>query len=513
MIAIVEYLTDGDIVSNISDSKSFSTKSVASSPISWKQEYIEETLNLKIYDSSVESQIEYEEFNLSDATVVPSTNLHQTKKYFAYTEDAKINLKDIIYCNEKQTYTLGTQSTEYDLYEIPDGVVKAKGTNAHDKSFKVLFVTVETDYQGNIKLENGKYVINQFAQTELGTISMLNFYISKTLKNISSVLEPNQESTIFAENMLAYVQGTTSAFDITVSPTDSKGSTNDVENSIFKKAIEDGDISVVARIGDTETDLVKTITVNTDTIGEGAKAYTICDFSMQVGDLPAGNKSSIVELYVKYRKSETVTEYYKITQYNDAENAKLITFENGIEIYDGSAEKFAFALSSQPNLSGNVNTTANRIVVSSNITGQTTNDGSPSLVTNITTSYMLGGVDVAQYLFEVDYSDVTNPKIDTTKIAILLQDKYGRTPLNTSYLLRSANQKVMLVSKDAVTFVASGNAELELTDGSGNVKDTLYFTSVSAGQITEVKKFEQTVDKDGQHCIRFHKCNNQCHRL
>ena len=499
IVATFVYIEDGK-VTTMTQQKSFGTKVSGTSSIMWKNLYEDQPLgiNLKIYDSPVASEVQYEEFNLAANTNVPASNLYQTRKFFAYTDDGGLDLSALLYCNAKQTYTLpGLQNAEYDLYEIPDGIIKAKSTDAHNKAFKVLFVTVKTDSNGQIKITDGKYEIDQFSQTAFGGVSMLNFYVTKTLKNLSSQLTPNEETTIYPEgfNMLAYVQGTTNAFEVTVAPTNKEGETNSLENEIFKQAVASGDIKVVAKIGDVETDIVETITVTEVKVGEGEGAYSTYVFSMKVGELPLGSQSNIVEIYVSYKKSATITEYYKVDEYLDPEGI-LQYLTDGVEIYDGSATQFTFALTVDETLGTNKNNRDNRIIVSSNLVARD-DTTVPAVIKDIFTSYIMGGVDIVNNLFAVDNTDPDNPIVDTTRINILLKDKYGRTPINTTMSLRSSNHRVMVVAGYGVTFVASGNAELELLDGDGNVKDTLYFTSTSAGQVTNVQKLQQTVGKDG----------------
>ncbi|MBQ3494944.1 MAG: hypothetical protein IJA69_05960, partial [Clostridia bacterium] len=491
LIATIVYLDNGKISNIAQKSVSFSTISPSSSSISWKNTYEEEDMgiNLKIYD---DESVSFEEFNLTTNTLVPNENLYQTRKYFAYTNDAA-NLSQYIHCSPAVEYVLpGTQNNSYFLYEIPDGIIKAKSLTAHNLSFNVLFVTVEDDAYGQVKLDNGKYIIDQVSQTEFGLISSLRFYVTKTVKTLYGVVTPgedtrypyeiypdttpedNSDDNLYAD--LAYVQNTANAFEVTIATK----STEEAEDEIFKQAISEEEIYVVAKIGDIESDIINISSITPST----EKGYTEYIFSINIGELPLGNQSNVLKLFIRYQKSSSVVEDLPIVTYNIG--AEDIALENGIEVYDGAATYFEFGLSN----AGYKTSIDNRLVVSSSLVGETVDLNGVILTPNISTTYM---VDVAGVPTNVEADLFEDVEGAARIIKVLLQDKYKQQPINNTYTLKSTNQRIMLVAQSTITFLASGQAELELVDASGNTKDVIYFTSAQAGQVSNVSKLTYDV--------------------
>ncbi len=466
----IKYFDDELDISTVT--KSFITKSVISSPISWNS--LNE-IELKVFDGN---EIEFQEYNLTERAQVPTANLYQTKKYFAYTNETNISLTDYIYCEEGVSYNLGLQN--YVLYELPDGIVKAKGINAHGISFNVVFVTVETDYKAEEILQDGKYVINQYSQDDIGAVSAIEVVITKTLHTVSGTIETNGEDAdliLYPEqnpNAIAFVQNSSNPFDIVVG---CGNSNNEVENAIFKQAIQDNEITIVAKINDVETDLIENINVVEQT--ETDLKYR---FSMKINELPVGVSELRVKLYIRYVKSSDKVVDIPVT--SCVTKSQIVKLDY-VEVYSGEATTFAFNLNIADEGS-NQTSSDNRVLVTSNITQ--TNDN----IDDISVTYLLNGVDISSLLFTNN-----NGYIDFTSVNVVVQDKYGKKPLSSNYTLKSRNQNILVVGgQSSISFVGQGDVELELCDSNNVVKDVLYFTAQKSGQVYKVDKLVENYNQD-----------------
>ena len=491
--------------------KSFETKNVVSNAVSWNLTEAEKNIELKIFDNLDYTKIEYDEYDLKTVTQVPENNLYKTRKYFAYLTEKTYKgqtLDNFIYCSSGVSYTIGAQT--FTLYEIEDGIIKAKSLDAHGLTFNVLFLTVKTDYKGEVKLTNENlYVYDQYSRdTSLvdETVSNLTFTVTKTLQNLISHLEfnsDNAEDLIYKDGVIAFVQNSVNPFDIVISYGNAK---NETEEAIFKKAIENEDIVIIAKANNVETDLVRVSNSSSFTQND----ISNCRYTMTIGSLPVGNSEIKIELYIRYYKTPTVYEDLKVN--NEITNVgEEHPISEYIEIYSGEAKVFKFNVNYQCELEAQTEieriqnddsltqaekealiaqivtktSETNRIVVSSFITKQ---EGT-SIINTITTSYMLGEKEVTALLFVVENDEITSI------INVILQDKYGRQPLYSSYKFESSDTSVMITSGQSITFAKTGNAELRLISESDNqIQDILYLSSQSSGQVTKVESLSESIN-------------------
>ncbi len=470
---VIEIVYFDDSVSIEPIRQSFSTNATVSNPISWNDLT---PVELTIFDNIQDIDVNYEEYDLSNRIEVPSQNLYQTTRYFAYSNE---NLDNFIYCKTAVDYMLGTQT--YSLYELENGVVKAKSLEAHGKSFRVIYVTIETDMFGSPKLDsNGKYIIDQYSQDEYGAVSSISVTVTKTLKSIDSQIELNGDIADykFDENdqtNLAFVHNSTNPFDVVITYS---GEQDDVEEAILKQAILDGNISIVAKTNGVETDIIQTVNVTEENLIDDNKTYY--RFSLKIGSLATGLSEMKLNLYVRYKQSAN-TEYNDILVSSTKDDIQI----GYIEVYDGHAVQFNFNI----NLNSNYKTSpTNRIDAKLEIEL----DDATGNIKDISNSYTLKNLDISEYLF-VKRSDNT---VDYTTLNIVLKDKHGRKPISSSYTLQSTSQNLVVTGTSSITFVGAGNAELNLIDAENQVRDTLYFTSQEAGQVVKVDKLVENVSSN-----------------
>ncbi|MBO5884924.1 MAG: hypothetical protein J6Q51_03925, partial [Clostridia bacterium] len=465
--------------------KSLGVKKVVSETITWNLTAAQRNVELKIDDNQDSSLIEYEEYDLKNVIQIPVKNLYKTTRFFAYTTSVlpggKV-LEDLIYVETAKTYMLNGQ--EYNLYELKDGVVKAKSVDAHGITFNVLFVTVRTNYKGEIEYVDPVekiYKIDQYSKDIASldnTVLPIRFTITKTLKNLTSYLEYNgvEEDFIYnkEDNSFAFVQGSVNPFDVVVSYGTAY---NAEEDAIFKAAVESGDISIVVKTSEgLVTDFIKTSTTISDVKDE--RSFT--RFTMNVGSLPVGNTFVNLNLYIRYIKTSTgeyidvpvLLEFPDLNEYihellnpgagdpgagdpgagdpgagePDPESVVVPAYiADFIEVYDGAAEVFRFNINHELEEEGKSATSqSNRIYVSSQI--DVTGDGDTVRATYISTQYMIEGEAITSGLF------VEVLGVPTTDVSIILKDKYGKTPISSRYQLESSDTTRMVVSGDAFTF-------------------------------------------------------------
>lgn len=549
--------------------KSFATKIVVANQITWNDL---SDVSLKIVDG--ENPV-YKFYDIKSRANVPQANLYQTKKYFAFSDTNDV-LTNFIHAEEGVVYTLGSQT--FTLYELPDGIIQAKNVDAHGLAFNVIFVTIKTDYNGNEVLEDNKYVINQYSQDVFGAVSGVVVNVNKTLLGLNHNLvtsgdeddlirfDGDEENT----DALAYVHTFVAPFDIVISCKKISEEQGVVEEGIFRQAIIDGKIQVIAKVNGVVTDIIYLTNITEEKVGDDLTFR----FSMSIKELPAGTTDIKVTLYVVYDKGEAEPDVFKVATYN--EEGKL----SFIEVYNGAAETFAFNLNicsgrqqqevdpeepggdepgdepgenpdnpgenpdepgenpdqpgtgepgDNPDESGDDNnnnnndngndpdlnnepteqqdatdepgkykTSADRRVVVETVIESTSTQGEDevehSIVTNITTKFLLDGEDISDLLFVTKDGNVEigNPYI-------VLKDKHGKMPLSALYVLESTNTSILVVTENnTLVFTGTGNVELKLihknNGGVDEVKDILYFTCVSEGRVTKVEKLALTQD-------------------
>ncbi len=449
----------------------FSTNAVTDAGIYWSK--TSETLTIIDGENPI-----FKSFDVKPLAVVPQQNLYKTPKYFVL-ESSQYSVSDLIYTKgEAVDYQLGAQTVT--LYEIEEGIIQPKSTEAYGRTFEILFMTIQTDYKGNPKLdEQERYIVQKYSQDNLNAISTLDLYVDKTLygleNHIQTALSDDNLTLNDETNDIAYVQNTTAPFEVVVKlalPQSATQSEQINEQQIFADAVNNNEIYVVAKIeeSNSETSLIYTDSVTQQNDG------TQFAFSMNIGELSDGVSERRIKLYVVYDNDAfNAPREYEVNLYNDAQ-----TFDC-IEVYDGSATVFDFNLNIQEDgiYESSVD---NRILVSTNIASQ--ND----YINSITTSYTLGGNDVSSMLFETD--DLG--EIDYSTLSVVLADKYGKLPISSQYTLESSNTSILTVSNGTFTFNGTGNVEVYLRDAKGAVKDTLYFTCVQEGYVSKVEQLQET---------------------
>lgn len=448
--------------------KYFSTQNIVSSPINWNNI---EPIELTIYDNEDDDSIVYEEINIQNRINVPTNNLYQTTRFFAFSNE---DLTNYIYCKSAVEYTLGTQS--YTLYEIENGIIKPKDVSAHAKTFRVIFVTVQTDMFGAVKLDSqNRYIIDQYSQ-DSGVLSAINVSITKTLKSVNSNIRINGdiEDYQFEENEqqnLAFVHKSTNPFDVVLTY---GGEYNETEEAILKQSIEAETLTVVAKTNGVYTDIVEILNITEE---KDSNNKTCFRFSLKINELSTSITEMKINLYSRYLQSNsTLPNDVLISSIDDD------TQIGYIEVYDGHAVQFNFNI----NLTEEYKSSANNRI-NANVVIKTDDNNN---LTNISNSYTLNGQDVSNYLFVQNEGGV----IDYTSLNIVIKDKHGRLPLSSSYTLQSTNQTLVVTGTSSITFVGSGDVELNLVDSQNNVRDTLYFKAQDAGMVVKVDKLIENVE-------------------
>ena len=493
----IAYIEDGVSIEPVK--LSFKAESVIDEPISWNTN--EKDVTIKILDDEDENNIQYLSFDLKDKISIPQNNTYKQDKYFVYTDDNK-DLENLIVCKSAVEYTLGTQTLR--LYELSDGIVKAKSRDAHNIVLHCVFVTVETDYLGNIKLDgDNKYIIRQYS-TLSGILDTIDVTIQKTIQAFESYMEFNsiKEDLIYnktedeQKSFFAFVQSISdpvNMFNVCI-----KNAVDDeTEASILKNALQNGEISLVVKF-DGEEQIVTssatqaTLSFKTLTRLDGDKIVTQ-KYSAYIGQLANNIDDPVVTLFIRYQKTpEIYQDYeitYKITQINNnpVEADENFTADY-LEIYSGKAVKFKFNINDIELNNGQIKTSKEKpIVIKPKITA------TGNYVGNVATSYTYDGNDITlEDLFEME-NDL--PK----KLKIKREDKYGKLPIYSDYTLEEDPDdvdKILAVSQDIFSFTKQGEAVLLLKTTINNqtqVQDKLYLKNEGSGSISELDILKQEI--------------------
>ena len=490
----VAYLEQG---SNEVDSKvvSFRTEDPISSTISWNTETKDVTL--KILDN--EEGINYQTFDLTNYVKVPSENQYKTVKYFAYFDnDTGItDYTTLIVCSSAKEYTINSQRLK--LYEIENGILQAKSTYAHDLTVHCIYATVET-YLGNPKIVDDKYVIDQFSyNTRNDSIDTVNVKLEKTVQSFDSYMDLVisqddliTEQTADNKTKFAFVQGYSdknNSFDLCIK----NKVENEIEKEIFKKALKNGEISLVAFIDGAEQDASGSLlTFIKQTIVEEDN-YIIQRYKVYIGKLSDNDGDPKITFAIRYyRLTDSYKDYkveYTITKVNGQDTTPITA--DFIEIYSGKATVFAFNYNYDEDSGKIIAKTSkdNPIIETSTI------EENNGIINSVTTSYKFNGSVISDLsnIFEVDANG--NPTILKIKMA----DKYGRTPIYSDYYLEESsndNPKILTFA-DAhhYSFVTTGSATLLLKSKQDNsTLDTLYLKREGSGEISSIKIINQNSD-------------------
>ncbi len=448
----------------------FSTNTVNDGSIYWA----EHDRTLTIIDGEIPT---YNSLNVAPLAVVPNNNLYQSRAYFVIAS-TQFEVSDFIVTKGGVVeYQLGSQTVS--LYEIADGIIQPKTTQAYGKTFDVVFMTIQTDYEGNPKHdEDYNYIFQKYSQDSLNAISTLQVYIDKTLYGLTNNLQTvlaNDELIINDEtNDIAYVQNTTAPFEIIlgyVLPQGADQTQQTNEQLIFRNAVLNGDIYIVAQLEDSGTETSLIYSTSNSEQSDGTEFV----FSMNIGALPENISERRIKLYVVYDSDVFVEpRKFEVSTYNDGQAF------NCIEVYDGSAVIFNFNVNLAED--GIYQTSEqNRILVKLDIQGEN------GYINSIQTTYTSNGNDVSQYLFKNE-----EEVIDYSTLSVVLQDKYGNEPISSEYTLESSNTSILTLANGSFTFSGAGDVEVYLKDASGVIKDTLYLTSQQNGYVSQVEQLVET---------------------
>lgn len=490
----IAYL-DEDV--NITPQKlSFKLYEYSSENVSWNLSTSQKDITIKIFDNEDENLIEYKEFDLKPYVSVPDRNLYKTIKYFVYFDSDRYNnvaVEELIDCKPGVTYSIGSQTLN--LYELEDGVIKAKSLLAHGLTFSCIFTTVQADYLGQIKLdENGKYIIDQYSK-ERGVLDFLNVNVQKTLKSFKTSLEYNGTKddlkALFVNNTttkiskFAFVQSLGEAvnyFDIAIT----QFAKDNTEKEIFRQAIRNNEINVIVKLDGQEqvpdSSTLPLITFRQLIMIEENDMYKQ-KYSVYVSELVERAETKL-EFYVRYQLADGVYKDYPIEcKFNKANNILIEDqIADYIEIYSGEAQTFDFNL----NLKSPTSET-NRVVISSDIVADN------GIVKRIDRTFKLNGKDVQEDLFVVNGEGV-NKEI-TSKVNIIMKDKYGRLPIKYSYKLESSDSNIMVVNGDTFTLVDTDKDVNLILKKDGMDDRILYIHAGKSGRVSQVDFITETQDQ------------------
>ena len=494
----IAYLEDG--IENV-ESKivSFRTEDPISSTISWNT--TEKDVTLKILDN--EDGINYQTYDLTQYINIPTENQYKTVKYFAYFDNDTgfTDYTNYIVCQSAKEYTLNSQKIK--LYEIENGILQANSTLAHNLTVHCIYATIQ-DYLGEPIIEDDKYVLDQFSyNTRNDSIDRINVTIEKTVRAFDSYIDLVisqddliTEQTADNKTKFAFVQGYSdknNSFDLCI-----KNKVEDeTEKEIFKKALKNGEISLVALIDGAEQVISKDSSENlltfiTQPLVEDDN-YITQRYKVYIGKLSDNDGDPKITFAIRYyRESDSYKDYpieYTITKVNGQEITPISA--DFIEIYSGKATVFAFNYN-YDETTGKViakTSASNPIVETSTIAEN--ND----IINSVTTSYKIDGNIIADLssIFELDANN--NPTI----LKIKMSDKYGRTPIYSDYYLEESsndNPKILSFADDYhYSFVTTGSATLLLKSKKDNsTLDTLYLKREGSGEIELIKILNQNTD-------------------
>lgn len=481
-----EKLLDENLSLNV-----FSISDLKSDTVTWQN--AQDNIKLVVIDGKNDN-FETTRYNLSNNIVIPATNQYKTTKYFAFdfkkseTEALEADLiTEIVNVKEGQTYTL--RGSNYVLYEIddPQGNIYAKTNKNLPVTFKVLFMTIKTDYAGNLKTVGGVYDYDQYSATSsLGILSALNFEITKTLKDdvaTSIEISDTADKTLLIKDEISgeykKIEAGETPQKVAVKANQQNVITLNVsilksDADIFVQEIRDGKISIVAQNDGAELSIISYTDLYSQIIGQtpaedGERLnYQI---KLSVLDLQSGLDYPSVEIGIKYNKHPDIGYVYYMNsrisvlgtdiEFTAAEDESKVTFE----IYSGKAVNTAFNFNKElyggnVELAGYVNSEENPIYI------KTTLDG-----------------DVIKTVYEITFVDAEGNKqtISEEKVKALLfktgnvlniisNDKYGNYVQDNTLTVASSNSDAIQVSSGyEITYKNDGLAIISLLDANGNI--------------------------------------------
>lgn len=289
---------------------------------------IENALKL---DGSLLSVKQNQEFDLSTRVNFEqvNSNVYKTIRYFIYVDGTTDDIKLSDYfdtVNEDGIYYAGetfNDGTNVYLYELNSSIIKLKhGAEVPDFTIKAIYMTISTDINGVPKMldENRYDVIKYSAILEnFEKISAIEFNFTPSLKNLSgaySILDnanadfierdadpdPDTEEIV---DVLAVGSNKNSVLKVTIRNNEAG----------FKKAIENGEIKIVAKIGmdDTQNFIESSLALVNDDIAE---------FKISTKQLEKAGQNIVVKLYIVYSVGNS-NYYFALTKFVDQFGGEL----------------------------------------------------------------------------------------------------------------------------------------------------------------------------------------------
>ena len=305
---------------------------------------------LYIYDAGAEGQTTVDQYNLKQSSlgetriVVPEGNSYQKVVYFAYIEKSNTIDPDLdlsIFLNVLQTPTklkIGDVTTL--VYEIVDGLVSPKIEEELPENYeiKVLFATVETNYNGSARLdEEGGYIIDSYSSDAQGNLSTLAFVTRKTIKNLGAHVEVASNSVYLDGDKIAIVHKTDNAFEIVFNLLEE-------QEQFFIRDWEQGRISLRFLIEDVPTNIFEI--VESKFIDHRFSLVVKAGPIQYVSETDTGFRYFKIELLHTQGKLGQITKKVEktITYNSETLNVDAEVEQSLFELYDGLIKEITFAI-------------------------------------------------------------------------------------------------------------------------------------------------------------------------
>lgn len=451
----------------------FSIAGGVTSPVRWLNTSEKELVVLYDDEGKNERIVEYDvkKYGTASNVFVPATNEYTSVKYFVYSDYAFVDGDDISKYIVCQPAGIDNENfSSVNLYEIEDGIIKfisGKEKAAINKTFNVIFATVKTYANGEIRYNNGKYVVDQISSNETGSyVESIPFSVVDSLFDITGTIEILKEdkavAPVVAKNedgeelkKLAFKQNTEEVFKVTI---DTSSETTLLEEELHSN----GQISIIA----------KSLS-GVNLILEDFLIQYVDGREITFSTRPISADKIAFNLYIKYDRTDKL---YLVNSFVFAQEEDDAQY---LEVYSGDAKTGYFGSYKQKQDGSDL----------------TEEDTAPSL------AEVLGeGEDVKTVKVEVEISsgEGNNTVLETTytvetlvednlvfvdtaifgddqKIKVGFKDEYGFDVNDVSHTLESSNEEVLKIQNGKLVFISAGDATLYLKIND-EVVDRLNFT-------------------------------------
>ena len=486
---VVKYLTEdktnpGSYVSTVEIAEDklpqFSLTPIEENMVSWLN-VEKQTLKVINLVGALNSQGEAvtvttnQEYNLANNVnrETLNQNTYTTIKYFIYSDDETYKLSEYFQTeNSEPIEYIFNDGSVKQLYELSSSILKLKDINkVPPVSVKAIFVTIKTDINGTPLKDGENYQVVKYSAVKdnlLEKLSAKEFIFETSLSTLSgeiSIADDINAGVI--DGKLLVAQNASNILSVAVK-------CEAVDEDIFEEAINNGEISVVAKSKIAASD--NYITLNGGLLTAGKMTYDISTTAVK--------QNTEVSLYVVYTVGGNSYLFPVTFVYNNPDTGEELTL-------------------SKLTIVANVNSSAKFIIYNAN--GEEI-DASTIAYIEVTTEYQTQIEQIYTIYFKdetIDPIRIASDQIFDNNILMVSVKNFLNKNGTDEWSLTSDNAKVATVNiedKKTIDFIGNGDAVISLyLDGNAQVQDTLMFRIANDGYVSQYA----TYDNDGNKISTF----------